>query len=84
MAKRSSSIHDYFSTAISSQSDTLAGEKDSDNGIARAESTTEESKLLAKCSRSHLRLSGFNKEWLTSFSWVQVSEDGKGMLLQAV
>ena len=85
MAKRSSSIRDYFSAASSSRSASSSGAEGSAcENITQAvpesaEETAEETNLSGKRVRSHARLSGFNKEWQTSYSWVQVSADGEGM-----
>ena len=81
MAKRTS-LRDYFSAASSSQSTSPSGEQGENIAEAlpeSAEETAEEANLSVKRIRCHARLSGYNKEWQTSYPWVQVSADGEGM-----
>lgn len=81
MAKRTS-LRDYFSVASSSQSTFPSGvqrENITEAMPVSAEETAEEANLSVELVLCHARLSGFNKEWQTSYPWVQVSADGEGM-----
>ena len=78
MAKRTTSLRDYFSVANSSPSSRVQ-ENTPEALPESAEETAEEADLPVKRVRCHARLSGFNKEWQTSYPWVQVSVDGQGM-----